>query len=110
MNERNPSIELLRCILMFGICLLHTIGKGPWYIEYTSLSLWLMTCVSGFVFISGYYGIQFSISKAFRLYGVSIGAGLSVLLFGKYYYNLEYTLKDIFQIIWGQWYLNAYFF
>ena len=73
--KRNSSIELYRCLLMFGIVLLHCAGCGearaPW------LGNMLKFCVTGFVFISGYYGIKFSWSKIGKMY--ALGAYCAIL-------------------------------
>lgn len=67
--KRSTSIELYRVMLMFGIVLLHTAGTGdvraPW------LSNLLKFCVTGFVFISGYFGIKFSWRKLGELYALA---------------------------------------
>ena len=64
-KKRNDSIELLRCILMLGICILHSCSLGG----YTNgkFSRMLMPCVPCFVFISGYYGIKSTLSRIVRL-------------------------------------------
>lgn len=73
--KRDCSIELYRVILMFGIVLLHTVGKGdvraPW------IGCLLKFCVTGFVFISGYFGIKFSWGKIGRLYAVAAFCALA---------------------------------
>ena len=104
--KRNPSIELLRCVLMFGICLVHSAGKSG--TDYQWLSYSLLWCVDCFVFISGYYGVRFSFAKVLRLYGLGlfcslIGAALSVFL------DHERELL----VLWrrefcGYWFLHAY--
>ena len=70
MKKRNASIELYRCILMFGICLIHAIGY--YGAEWHWLSSAFMWCVPGFVFITGYYGCQFSFGRVARIYGVAL--------------------------------------
>lgn len=66
---RNPAIEAYRCLLMFGICILHSC-----HIFYPNSAYWpksvLCTCVVGFVFISGWFGVRFSVSKVMKLCGV----------------------------------------
>ena len=66
---RDNRVELYRVALMFGIVLLHTNAHAadnyPW------LGCLLMFCVTGFVFISGYYGIRFAWIKLLKLYGVA---------------------------------------
>lgn len=52
---RNVGIEIYRVSLMFGICVLHSITQGPYNSPLGArLLLW---CVTGFVFISGWFGI-----------------------------------------------------
>lgn len=67
MKERNPSIEVLRVLLMFGICLEHASMQCGYPNRYGML---LNFCVCGFVFISGYYGLQFKLVKVLRLIGL----------------------------------------
>ena len=76
--KRNPAIELFRVLLMFGICLLHvqTAAGGG---RLTSV---LVSCVPGFVMISGWFGIHFSWRKIFMLYGVAVYASLVIPLVG----------------------------
>jgi len=72
--KRNPSIELYRCLLMYGICLLHAVTQCghnvPW------LANVLTTCVVGFVFISGWFGVKFTWWKLVKLYGIGTYAAL----------------------------------
>ena len=54
---RDGAVELYRVALMYGICLLHTVNFGgyqKWWLANV-----LYTCVVGFVFISGWFGIRF---------------------------------------------------
>ena len=64
-NTRNSTIELSRIFLMLGICLLHCITQGGHVCR--GLDNLLLSCVTGFVFISGYFGLSFKISKIIRL-------------------------------------------
>ena len=68
MKERNSSIELLRILLMFGICMIHVVGKGSYSQRW--LANLLKICVPGFVFITGYFGVTFSWCKLAKLYAV----------------------------------------
>ena len=72
MAKRDPSIEVLRLLLMFGICLLHSVSKGICNCQW--LDKLLSPCVCGFVFVSGWFGVKFSIRKVVRLYGIGIYA------------------------------------
>lgn len=68
-KERNPSLELFRCLLMFGIVLGHAqyqCGHNP---PVGSLTDW---CVCGFVFMSGWFGIRFSWRKCFNLAALGV--------------------------------------
>lgn len=69
-KQREANIEVYRVALMFGICLLHTIGFGgyaaPW------MQNILSSCVVGFVFISGWFGVKFSCRKLVKLYGIGL--------------------------------------
>ena len=68
--KRNDSIDVYRCLLMLGICLLHAITQGGHNVVWAAnILLW---CVPGFMFISGWYGIQFSHRKVLKLYGISL--------------------------------------
>lgn len=63
--KRDASVEIYRCFLMFGIVLLHVICQGGYCQR--GIDRILLSCVDGFVFISGYYGLRFSYKKVFRL-------------------------------------------
>lgn len=67
-SNRNGSVELFRCLLMYGIVLLHCVHRFP------QIGYWveqmLLPCVCGFVFITGWFGIRFSFSKILKIYGV----------------------------------------
>lgn len=67
MTKRNPAIELLRIVLMFGICWLHCSSQGGAFRETKCLYYLLRPCVVGFVFISGYFGMRFSWRKIAKL-------------------------------------------
>ncbi len=69
-HKRNAAIDCYRVMLMFGICMLHSITQAghnvPWVANMLS---W---CVPGFMFISGWFGIRFSFVKVARLYVISL--------------------------------------
>ena len=68
MKERNSAIELLRILLMFGICMIHVVGKGAYSQRW--LANLLKICVPGFVFITGWFGLKFSWQKLGKLYAI----------------------------------------
>lgn len=102
MTPRNSAIELLRILMMFGICLLHSCETGK-----NSL-LWpknlMCSCVVGFVFISGYFGVRFSLSKVLRLEGVALVWCALVPFIGGEAYEI------CFRECWSdsKWFLHAY--
>jgi len=63
--HRQASIECYRVVLMFGICLLHCITQGGHQVR--GLDNALLSCVDGFVLISGWFGIRPTISKVMFL-------------------------------------------
>lgn len=110
--KRDPTIELFRVLLMFGICLLHvqTAAGGG---RLTSV---LVSCVPGFVMISGWFGIRFSWRKIFMLYGVAVYASLVIPLVGGVWTPSAYWREAL--RLWnvrldsvspsGFWFLHAY--
>lgn len=110
-NNRVIGLDLFRIVMMFGICLIHTCGQG----EYRSVILHNMTtpCVVGFAMLSGYFGLQFSISKVVRLYSMAVaycfliplvGNGFSVIS-GEGYFD---AVLKAWGAPWRYWYLHAY--
>lgn len=89
MKKRSASVELFRCLLMYGICLFHSLGQGPYNIP--MLSNLLKCCVIGFVLISGFYGVRFSWYKLAKLYGVAF---LAILLSNVAYCLLNFSPSD----------------
>lgn len=81
MSKRNPAIELYRIFMMFCICYLHTFCQGPYQNIWQS-SL-LSFAVPGFMLISGWFGIRFSVSKVVRLVSVAVFVSLIVPLIGQ---------------------------
>ena len=74
MKQRNLSVEFLRTSLMFAICFLHAVSQGDYYC--TWLVRLLCPSVCGFVFISGWYGVYFSMRKVLKLYGIGLYASI----------------------------------
>ena len=107
-KNRNASIELLRILLMFGICLLHVCGQG----KYESVFPKNVLCctVVGFIFISGYFGVRFSLSKLVSLYVLAMFYCLvepligGALLWGGYCS----AVLDAWRARDGYWFLHAY--
>ena len=98
---RTAYTELLRCVLMFGICLLHTEAFGAGHMGFNWSMDW---CVVAFVFISGYYRCRFSLWKVLKLEGLGgFAALLSTLA------NYPRTSYAAFWSVFdGYWFLHAY--
>lgn len=117
---RNTNIEILRLILMFFICLWHIIVHGfnlkhigqPTF-DYEG-SLTLLTFCSSlfspavycFMFISGWYGINFSIKKYCHFIFLGICCYFCSITI-RYYWSGEVSLREIithvFPIASGRW-------
>ena len=68
-GKRNNSIELLRDLLMLGICILHSCSLGGYAKGWVCRIL--CPCVPCFVFISGYYGIKATPLRIAKLIGMA---------------------------------------
>ena len=115
MKSRNHAIDLLRIILMGGICYLHAAGGYADIPTSAWLAKLLFPCVPCFVFISGYYGISFKPIKLLRLYLLAYFCA----------FISECILATINSVDWNAiklaqgalsvsatryWFLNSYFF
>lgn len=119
-NARETNIEFLRFLLMFMICVWHTMVHGY---DYKNMSdsitpdnrgvILMGLCVPAvdtFMLISGYYGIKYSLDKLFRLIIQALLISNTVI-FIKYFFfngNLEfyYQLFPISSECW--WFLSVY--
>lgn len=105
--KRNSAIELYRCLLTFGIVILHVIGfyGNEWH-WLSSAFVW---CVPGFVFISGYFGITFSILRIFRIYGVCAWCfPVSMLVSQLFSLQGERGLYSSYESFLNSWFPHAY--
>ncbi len=71
-KERNASLDVLRCLLMFGVVLQHTFAmcKYGGVVVYSSYIVWdclTHPSVDGFTAISGWFGVRCTLRKLFRL-------------------------------------------
>ena len=107
---RDVNIELFRVVLMFGICLLHSVSHSgnqmPW------MSNGLKWCVDGFAFVSGWYGVRFAPSKVIRFLGMVIASSvLSVAIgvgIGAWNIFERGFFVEAYKMIVGHWYVSAY--
>lgn len=104
MSKRNPGIELYRCILMFGICLLHCLHSDDYGVWAESL---LLPCVCGFAFISGWFGIRFTPSKVLRLYGIQLYC-LAVMQIVSWAGGNGFYIQSILKGFCSFWFIHAY--
>lgn len=102
--KRNPAIELYRCILMFGICLLHCLHRDNYGVWAESL---LLPCVCGFAFISGWFGIRFAPSKVLRLYGIQLYC-LAVMQIVSWAGGNGFYIQSILKGFCSFWFIHAY--
>lgn len=104
-KKRDSAIELYRIVLMFLICLLHSFQFGISPNKYWCNAL--MWAVCGFVFISGWFGIRFSLSKWLRLLCLGFVCG-SVSIAIAWLLDIQVTPKQMAYILARQWFLCAY--
>lgn len=105
--KRNDSIELLRCVLMLGICILHSCSLGGYpNIRFICM---LMPCVPCFIFISGYYGINTTPSRIVRFIVIAFAsvpvAGIISWFAG---YDILSGYKFVITGIVKNWFIWAY--
>lgn len=114
---RNGGIELLRILCMFGFVCLHVIGyssiapfgnQNPqsWFLLH--LRYLLNVGVDIFAFISGYFGIRFSIRKFLNLLYIGIFSSVVVFCAEIYFFNVEFRIISLVQIFLKNWYFREY--
>lgn len=131
-NKRMANLELLRCVAMMMVVVLHFLGKGGLLPELTEKSLgacgvaaWTLetlsiAAVNIYMFISGYFlsGSAFKLSRLVQLYlqvwVYSVGLGLLGALTGvlaETAFDTHYILTLIFPVSMGHyWFMTAYVF
>ena len=123
-TARNASLDVLRCLLMFGVVLQHTFAvcKYGGVVAYSSYIVWdclTHPSVDGFTAISGWFGVRCTLRKLFRLGCLILFCGtlhwfvyqVGQILCGPYFASrLGLELKDIpFRYeCFRYWYLGAY--
>lgn len=110
-SRRNPAIELYRVLLMFGICLLHAAHQCG-HDNPCVLAL-MLPCVNGFVFISGWFGINFSFRGLLKLVANAVYAGVLavtlVWMFFPEYFDMSVGCwRSVRYAVIGQWFFLAY--
>lgn len=131
-NKRMANLELLRCVAMMMVVVLHFLGKGGLLPDLTGESMgaygvaaWTMetlciVAVNVYMFISGYFlsGSDFKLSRLIGLYlqvwVYSAAFGLLGALTGvlaETAFDTHYILTLIFPVTMGHyWFMTAYVF
>ena len=105
-SMRNQAIDVYRCMLMYGICLLHSITQAGHNVAWAANMLsW---CVPGFMFISGWFGMRFSFMKVAKLYGISLYCATVFVIFDAVVSGGGIDFRKIVNVASKQWFLNAY--
>lgn len=112
--NRNSSIELLRIISIFLIVMMHICALLDYDNSLLSNKLFLILVnsignigVSCFVFISGYYGVNFKIHKFMYLVSISLLYIWFVeLLIGRYDNLLKYVIQSLPAC--KMWFISCY--
>ena len=117
MRKRDGNIELLRIVLMYLVCLIHAVGyvDARWCHWLTNISF---VGVLGFVLISGFYGMRFSLSKVIKLEGVAMGCAITVVLAAAASDALGCSAalppfgmawgREVLALFKGYWFVHAY--
>lgn len=118
-SKKKEGVELLRICMMLSIVYLHISGRfsvdgcdpltSSLYHFFRSFAF---VGVSGFAFISGYFGIKWSLSKFLRLEFVAISMGLLLVLFKLIVYS-DFCARDLLNAVTpimsrDCWYFSAY--
>ena len=122
-NIRNTNIELFRLALIVGICFWHIIihgydlksigeGQGTYPSFWAILCSFLSPATYCFMFISGYYGIKYTKSKAYNLFYMAFFCFVTGLIIKCVFFDsfsLGYLIRHIFPISTGTWwFLTGY--
>ena len=103
--RRDASIEAYRVFLMFLICLLHSTTQG--IVPNLYVRSGLLWAVPGFVFISGWFGIGFKLSKLIRLFMTGVVCG-GIAICVAYFSGMHLRTENIAQMTMRQWFLCCY--
>ena len=123
-DKRNASLDVLRCLLMFGVVLQHTFAMSKYggVIAYSSYIVWdclTHPSVDGFTSISGWFGVRCTLRKLYRLVCLIFFCGCVhwfVYQLGRAMCGTLYAAKFGFEIpampfayeCFRYWYLGAY--
>ena len=105
-KERDYALDAYRVFLMCGICFLHVSGPSCHHATplLSNLFYW---CVPGFVLISGWFGLTFSVGKPLRLYGLALYAALIAYCCMRMLHE-PFNVVDAVRMFRSYWFLNSY--
>ena len=78
--KRDASIELFRCLCMFGVCLLHALDQGGYADPHRGLDNLMAPSVVGFIFISGWFGVKLKLRSLAKLIGIGLYCAAAVTI------------------------------
>ena len=78
--KRDASIELFRCLCMFGVCLLHALDQGGYADPHRGLDNLMTPSVVGFLFISGWFGVKLKLRSLAKLIGIGLYCAAAVTI------------------------------
>lgn len=123
-GQRNAALDVLRCLLMFGVVLQHTFAmcKYGGVIAYSSYIVWdclTHPSVDGFTSISGWFGVRCTLRKLYRLACLIFFCGcvhwlvyqLGQVMCGTLFaakFGLEIPAMPFAYECFRYWYLGAY--
>ncbi len=124
--ERNYGIDLLRLILMFMVCMLHTLGQGGIldasvkgtleFNVYWLLETLCFCAVDGFAIISGYTASERPqrydkiVNMWFQVFFYSFVVTALLTVIGLNSFNAKELIKCAFPVTFNKlWYFTAYF-
>lgn len=123
-NSRNISVELLRVLFMLCIVTLHSIiyrnggagvlpidgGEWPSCVRYGVLGLSHIG-VSGFIFISGYYGIKFNWYKVWNIWTQALFYSVIIAILGLTIWHVPFVKEALhfcMPISRSEWFVMDY--
>jgi len=99
---RNQSLDVLRCLLMFGVVLQHTFAVCKFggviaYSSYAVVDCLTHPSVDGFTSISGWFGIRCTLRKLWRLACLIFFCG-----------TLHYFIYEVGRLVCGSYFASRY--
>ncbi len=106
---RDGGIELFRCLLMATIVFHHCCVNGPFSKEIPTMLFFVLTipAVDGFVAISGWYGIKFTLKRFFRLWGVVAFYTMFIYFLSLCMRRFGFPVKVEFNVT-SEWFAGSY--